>query len=749
MKRPLMWLCLLGMIAGFLIHVIHARIHPVPELNGEVIVRGRIKRKDVRNGKTVLYLKNTEISFDSAGDSARNNSTIQPKYGTICTLNEPEGVFLSSSYPMNAKVCVRGRLSTFAPATNPGEFDTAAYYRARGYAYQIWEGDVTYSEGGNTLTEFLYRVRRKAGEELVGTFGEKNGGILSAMLFGDKEYLDKEMKTLYREGGISHILAISGLHISLIGAFCYALLSLVPMKDKYSVMLTIIILVLYGFMVDFAASVFRAVFMFGYRLIAKLCKRSYDAPTALMASAFLISLFYPGMITDSSFLLSHIAVGGILLIAPVFAPLVSRRKRYIDALGGGISVFLSTLPVMLRTSGRLSFAGLILNLMVIPAMPVLFVCVFLYLLTEAWIPRLASLFVYVANSILYLMEELCVYANKAKIFMLHVKAPGIGRIVIYTILVVGLTLLARKIKRRMKLKHYLLMNEAVLGEESTETKEKLKLLKRMDVVFRGMVLMMFFVLFLFLIGTPKRSIITFLDVGQGDGIFIRTPSKTVCMIDGGSTSKNRLGENILIPYLSYEGEVKVDYWFLTHADKDHISGFEEVLEGDEIAIGTIVLPYCQREDFVEIEGKAKEEGTKVLYARSGDRIYERNGTYSFTVLSPEPGETYEDRNDSSLVILYETKRMKAAFMGDAGLRAEEAVTDFLNGDNLTVLKSAHHGSANHTNSEDFYRMTRPECVVISCGRNNPYGHPHRETLEHIDSVDAILRRTDEEGAISY
>lgn len=747
MKRPLMWLCLLGMIAGFLIHVIHARIHPVPEISGEVTVRGRIKRKDVKDGKTTLYLKGVEISTLSTGGSARKFSKEKLKYGIICTLDETEGVDNSTLYPMNAGVCLEGRLSVIMPATNPGEFDSAKYYNARGYAYRVWEGEVTECIGGNRLLEFLYRVRRKAGEKLVQTFGEKNGGILSAMLFGDKEYLDKGMKELYREGGISHVLAISGLHVSLIGAFCYAVLGLVPMKDRYAVLLTILILVLYGFMVGVAASVFRAVFMFGYRLIAKLCKRSYDAPTALMASAFLISLFYPGMITDSSFLLSHIAVGGILLIAPVFAPLVSRRKRFIDALGGGISVFLSTLPVMLRTSGRLSFAGLILNLMVIPAMPVLFVCVFLYLLTEAWIPRLASLFVYVANSILYLMEKLCVYANKAKIFMLHVKAPGIGRIVIYTILVVGLTLLARKIKRRMKLKHYLLMNEAVLGEESTETKKKLKLLKRMDVVFRGMVLMMFFGLFLFLIGTPKKSAITFLDVGQGDGIFIRTPTKTVCMIDGGSTSKNKLGENILVPYLEYEGEVKVDYWFLSHADKDHISGFEEVLAGEEIEIKTLVLPFCGKEDFAEIEELAKAEGTEVLYAKAGDTIKDRNGRYVFTVVSPSPGVIYEDRNAASLVLLYQTGDTYAAFMGDAGFAAEEAVIRFLpEGERLTILKSAHHGSANGTNSEEFYRTVRPETVIISCGRDNPYGHPHIETLEHIETVDALLHRTDEEGA---
>ena len=748
MKRPLMWLCLLGMIAGYLIHVLSAHAHPVQPYSGNALVQGRIKRKEVRNGKDVLYLKDVVISLDSEGGSAHDSSQVKPKYGIICTLNQTEGLSLSSSYPVNSKVCLSGRLFIIAPATNPGEFDAAAYYNARGYAYRITDGEVLSSSGGSKLLEFLYTLRRKATALLTDSFGEKNGGILGAMLFGDKEFLDKEMKELYKEGGISHILAISGLHVSLIGAFCYALLGLVPMKDKYSVMLTVFILVLYGFMVGFAASVFRAVFMFASRLVAKLCKRSYDAPTALMASAFLISVFYPGMIADASFLLSHIAVGGILIISPLFARLYGRGRGLFDAMGGGISVFLSTLPVMLRNCGTLSYAGLCLNLLVLPAMPVLFVCVLLFLITAGFFPRLASLFAYVVNSILYLMETLCAYVNKMGIFTLHVKAPGMGRIIIYTILVVVLCALGHKLKRKMKLKFYCLMNELVLGnEENPGVEEKLKLMKKLDIVFRIMLLFLFFGCFLLLTGTPKKSQVTFLDVGQGDGIFIRTPTKTVCMIDGGSTSKNKLGENILIPYLEYEGEPEVDCWFLSHADKDHISGFEEVLAGDEIKIGTIVLPYLGKEDFAEIEALAEMKGTKVIHAAAGDRIKDMDGKYAFTVLSPGEGVVYEERNAASLVLLYETGDWRIAFMGDAGFEAEEAVTDYLKGKRLSVLKCAHHGSANQTNSEEFYNRTRPEDVVISCGQDNPYGHPHEETLERIESVGARIHRTDREGAI--
>lgn len=741
-----MWLCLLGMIAGFLIHVCITRSRPVPELTGESTVCGRIRRKDFRNGKEILYLKNVEIIDSSSGVSARISSSDKLSYGIICTLNE-EGL-QELSHPMNARVCVTGRLSVIAPATNPGEFDAAGYYNARGYAYRMFEGEVVRSQGGNAILEFLYRIRRKAVSVLTDSFGEKNGGILAAMLFGDKEYLDPEMKELYQAGGISHILAISGLHISLIGVFMYAVLGLVPMKDRTAASLTVLILVLYAFMTGFGASVFRAVFMFSARLLAKQLKRPYDAPTALMESAFLISLFYPGLVSDSSFLLSHVAVGGILLFSPLFAPAGKGRKKVIDSVGIGISVFLSTLPVLLSNTGTFSFAGLLLNLFVLPLMPVLFVCVFLFLLTTPFIPRLAELFSYVANSILYLMEYLCNCVNKTGIFMLHCKAPGIGRRIIYTILVVGLCALAWRIKRDLRLRHIRLMNRIIL-DDSKEAEGKLKKLKRIDGLVRIGLLALLFACFLFLISAPKKSTITFLDVGQGDGIFIRTPSKTICMIDGGSTSKNKLGENILMPYLEYEGEVKVDYWFLSHADKDHISGFEEVLAGEEIEIKTLVLPFCGKEDFAEIEELAKAEGTEVFYAKAGDRIADRKGRFSFTVLSPELEVQYEDRNAASLVLLYETKDLCAAFMGDAGFEAESAVETYLAGKRLTILKSAHHGSANGANSEEFYRTVRPETVIISCGRNNLYGHPHAETLERIGAVDAVLRRTDYQGAVIW
>ena len=319
----------------------------------------------------------------------------------------------------------------------------------------------------------------------------------------------------------------------------------------------------------------------------------------------------------------------------------------------------------------------------------------------------------------------------------------------------------------------------------------------------------------FLICTPKKAVVSFLDVGQGDGIFIRTADGKVFLIDGGSTSKKNVGEKIIVPYLKYEGEKTVDVWFLTHEDEDHINGFLQVLGEDEITIRAIALPVTCRGDeseFWKVKHIAKERGIPVLYLKEGDVIKseatgtagadkdagakdgrnvragnEKKGGYEIRVLSPDAKGHYDDRNDASLVLLYECRKKcfgrelteDIFLMGDSTAQGEEAVERYLAlarrdaysdidtdkdegnsagkgkgadkgrdaDSSITILKAAHHGSANNSNSEDFIRKLSPDYAIISCGRNNVYGHPHKETLEYLGAAGSGVCRTDRQGYI--
>ena len=601
-----MWICLSGIACIFILYKIILYCAPPPDIPETVTVSGQLVKKEYKNDNLVLYLKKTKITSTSDSNSADKSK------GFICYIKS--GKEALTLYPAGSQIVLRGRTEKIRNATNPGEFDAAKYYAARGYYYSLSNGEVLSVRGGNRIAESLYRMRRRGTDIFESMYGEEYGGILSAMLLGEKNEIDEESKELYSMAGISHILAISGLHISLIGAFIYVLLSLTPVRSKAALFLTILFLVLYAFMVGFAPSVFRAVFMFAYRMAAKELKKAYDPPTALVLSAFLTCLFFPGLLTDSSYQLTYLAVAGILLVYPCFTPVVGKKTAF-DGLFSGIGIFASTLPVVLCSFHRISFAGLILNFFILPAMPVLFVSAFASLFLSFWWMRGAMLFVTIGKSILYTFEFLSEKVLRFPGSVIAVKNPGTARCLVYAIMLLLASMAALYFKRKCLLKYYELVNEKAEEEEEHTGKDREnckareigktreisktsengkirmnpekkkgrttdriviwwkgidnKTLYKITYIYRLGFTAVLVLLFLFITGSPKNFTLTMLDVGQGDGIFLRTGSGDVYMIDGGSTSKNRVGERILIPYLKFEGEKCVDVWFLSHNDADH------------------------------------------------------------------------------------------------------------------------------------------------------------------------------------
>ena len=844
-----MWCALLGIVLLFLLAGIYERMHPLPERSGEAVICGRLVKKEVKNDKLILYLKGVSIcsGFESDSDpnagsnfNSKNNSkneatkkTENGKWerlvfqGFVCYADtEAEsassgkrGMVYEDGYVIGRKVTLAGDVSLINAATNPGEFDARKYYRARGYRHVLYNakpyGERKKSSGEDikkspTLPEMLYRFRRVCSTRLNEYLGENYGGILSAMLFGEKENLSEDVKDMYRDGGISHILAISGLHISLIGAFLYAALTFFPLPKKASFALTVVILLLYGLMVGFAPSVFRAIFMFSYRLLARNLKKAYDPPTALAFSAFLTCLVFPFMVQDSSFLLTYLAFVGIVFLYPNLISAKPGKKKWVEGFYVSFAVFAVTLPIILRDFASVSFGGFLLNMLVIPAMPVLFACAFILVILSFFFQRGAVLFALLTKSILFAMESAVRTMNRFSFVHVSVKAPGLGRMVIYTTLVVVITVASLAIKRKVKLKYYECLNEIVrlrdrgvrsnqpgqarekntgarLGKvketahevrDEEDVRTELLGIKAADIARRVLFFVLISCCMVFLMTTPKKAVVTFLDVGQGDGFFIRTDDGKVYMIDGGSTSKKNIGDKIIVPYLQYEGEKAVDLWFLTHEDADHINGFEQVLKDGEVTIRAIALPIVCKEDeteFWKVKHLAKERGIPILYLKEGDVISSSQG-YLFRVISPSPYQRYDDRNDSSLVLLYERQgrlcREEFFLMGDSTTQGEDAVERYLKKTEayisekeygkaekeygsesekepvtFTILKCAHHGSANDSNSEDFIRMLDPDYAIISCGRNNVYGHPHKETMESLDAVGSSVYRTDRQGCL--
>ena len=245
--------------------------------------------------------------------------------------------------------------------------------------------------------------------------------------------------------------------------------------------------------------------------------------------------------------------------------------------------------------------------------------------------------------------------------------------------------------------------------------------------------------------------ITFLDVGQGDGIYISTGDGVICYIDGGSSSVKEVGKNRILPFLKSKGIRKIDYWFVTHTDTDHISGLLEVLESG-FSVKYLVLAEASPKD--ENDRKliqmAQKNKTEILWMKAGDKLCTKQTV--FTCLYPDVMEI-ADKNEASLVLELEVMRgkekapIRALFTGDISTEVEQMLLKQKKIQKIDVYKSAHHGSK-YSNSAEFLEVLSPKVAVISCSENNLYGHPAKNAIENMKHTGAEVYITKDRGQIT-
>ena len=242
-----------------------------------------------------------------------------------------------------------------------------------------------------------------------------------------------------------------------------------------------------------------------------------------------------------------------------------------------------------------------------------------------------------------------------------------------------------------------------------------------------------------------RLEVTFLDVSQGDGIFLRLPSGAVCLIDGGSSDIKKVGEYRILPFLQSERIECLDFVFISHVDQDHISGVKEILQSDICRIDTLCLPDIDNADsaYLGLVQMAEEAGSRVVYLKSGDRI--EKDELLIRCVHPVGRQVWADRNSYSMVLWPQYGEIDFLFTGDIGEEQEREIRRLLPR-KIEVLKVAHHGSQ-YSSSRDFLEWVCPKYAVISCGDGNSYGHPHIEAVERILESGTEILNTQDGGAI--
>lgn len=720
-KRPLGLGCLAVAAALCLyVNLVDAPYIDYGEYQGKkVTITGKVYKKETvmqaGGPASVLYL---DLKGSKDG---REENTGPPGEKVICYLkeNQPEA-------EMGSRVRLEGKLSCFERGSNPGQFDAYSYYQISGISYRINQAEIQAKTiEYNKFTHAMYKLRIFFSEKIQESFDEETASLMQTILLGEKGSLDKDLKALYQRNGIAHILAISGLHVSVLGMGLYKLLRKLGIPMKMSAGFSIIVMILYGVMTGFSVSALRAVFMFAIHMAAVILERTYDMLTALAAAAVILLLQQPRFLFHSGFVFSFGCVLGIGLLMPLLAEAAKGRNFLIRAVAGGLGMSVITLPIYLWFYYQYPVYSVFLNLLILPVMSFLMAAGIGAILFQILCPQIAVPFIWFVESVFRVIDVLLHLGDRFPGLLLTVGKPEKWQMICY-LLVLLLLIAVRK---------------------------KIKPLMRWCMVVPAVALLI----------CPARQIsskeveITFLDVGQGDCIFISNDNGNDYLIDGGSSSVSSVGKYRIIPFLKYQGASSLQAVFITHPDEDHCNGIKELIEigtQEGIRIKNLILPDIDGEAknsaYIELEQQAAAAGILVSYMSRGQQI--KDDKLVLSCLHPQTGYRTDNANEYSLVMEAAYGQFKVMLAGDIEGSGEGKMIQYLDkketDTGITALKAAHHGSA-YSTPDAFLELTNPVYTVISCGRDNSYGHPHAELLERLKKHNANILITYETGAVTF
>lgn len=612
------------------------------------------------------------------------------------------------------RVDLEGEISSISPSVNWGEFDFQSYYYIRNIYYRLKKPVfIKQLNQYNALKYFLYLSKKQLCENIRQSDKSKNktvSGIINTILLGDKTNLDKEIKSLYQKNGISHILAISGLHVWVIGGGIYKALKKIGLSLNFSCIGSILFLSLYMGLIGFGVSAFRAYVMMSVFFVSILMKRTYSMITAWSTALIFTLILNYKYIYDSGFILSYSAILSIIFILPTVSTVIKNKYVIKFGLSAVLALQLGMLPVILSLFYGFSPYSILLNMIVIPLIFPLLILGILAAVFSCFSSFLAGLILTLSGFIIFFINLVSEFVSKLPFSYIILGKPSNFSVFLYYLIFLAILVLIKYVPK----KRLVFLLGAVMMSGILIYKDRSKL------------------------------IITMLDIGQGDAIVIEAMSYGVVVIDGGSSTLKDGGANIIEGFLNYKGYDRIDMHILTHSDMDHLSGVQTMVEKG-YCVEKAVLPDISEKDkaYIKFENVLKKEEIERAYLSKGERI--RLGEIDLYCLNPIENKSYSKANEYSTVLYLKYKDFDVLLTGDAELTTEE---DLMKQElpDIDVLKVAHHGSKNST-FDEFLDKVKPEYALISCGFRNRYGHPHKDLLGRLKNKKIEIYRTDRDGAI--
>lgn len=632
---------------------------------------------------------------------------------------------LNQQPTLGDKVSISGTIIPISEKRNPEDFDYKAYLRSQGISAQVKASSVLQITPNDKVLEWVW-WREKALGLVEKNFDEESAPIAKALLVGYKQDLDTESKTAFARAGLSHIMAVSGLHVGFIVAPFWIIIPYFWTKKYGSIIGLIILLGLllcYAGITGFSPSVMRASVMAAFLSYGKLFHKINNSINLTAAAAIVLLLIEPGQLFEIGFQLSFSAVLIILLILPVIQnmlPYWLRVRWYgkpLMVVIVSIVVQFGLYPLQVFYFGEISLVSPLANALFVPLLGIVVPLSLVALGATALTPIVGFIINYPSMIFLGWMNDFVTMAASWEWAWTTASLQSPILFLFWTLLV--FTISAFHIP-------------SIRWKLATATMGAACLIFAVNLIDKLQ---------------PAHLTVTFFDVGQGDAALVETPSGKHVLIDAGVWSPGyNSGRSVIVPHLKSKGVNKLDAVFLSHPHADHIGGILDLMQ--EIPIKTIYDSGYEYDSnlYQDYQALAQEKGIPMKTVNAGDTL-QIDPTMLFLVLGPDGNRYNSDPNEHSLVLNVIYGESEFLFTGDAGEQQEERLVhtyqDVLDTD---VLKVGHHGS--RTSSGLFFlNQVTPEVAVISLAAQNRFDHPHEEALHRLNQTEAELLFTSLEKAI--
>ena len=578
-------------------------------------------------------------------------------------------------------IYVKGKLIKPKDNTNFNLFNYKKYLLSNNIKYTVKASNIKILKRNKNI---FYKLKNYIFFKIKSL--DKSKKYILTFIFADKSYMDKEMYDNYQNLGISHLFAVSGMHISLV---TFILLKLLEGKNEViKYLITFIFLMFYLFLTNYTISMVRACFQFILIFINKLFKLNIDNSNIVIFLFSVLIILNPYIIYNIGFLFSF----SISFTLIKFKDMITGDFMIKNIKTSLLSFFVS-MPILINNFFKVNFLSIILNIIYIPFVSYI---LFPLCLITILFPFFDSFTYFVIN----FFETITKFFSSINLLTFSITKMNIILVIIYYFIFLWI------IKSNDKLK------------------------KKIIIVF-------IFIVFIINNNTIVNNEVHFLDVGQGDSILIRIKSKNILIDTGGNINFN-ISKNVLIPYFRSSGIKKIDYLILTHGDYDHMGEAINLVENFKVEK---VIFNCGPYNDLENELIEVLDKKKIKYYSYIKELNVDNNKLHFLQT-----KEYDNENENSNVIYTKLNGYKFMFMGDAGVEKEKDILEKYNVSKIDVLKIGHHGSKT-SSDKNFIDEMNPKYSVISVGKNNRYGHPNKEVLNNLDN--SKIYRTDRDGGIMF